>query len=363
MTLSSNSCVIPIKSFVHGQSLLPSSKSHQTFLPTYPNNKSKTVHPIVAVYAAEPAKNPIISEKPQNLTTSSSSSKLVDSWRSKKALQLPKYPNQEELESVLKTIELFPPIVFAGEARSLENFKEFNANNICDTFRILLQMGVVLMSGGQMPIIKFLNSLSYLIILWVGRMVSQFSKPRSDPFVEKNGVKLPSYSKDNINGDDFDLKSRTPNPQRMIRAYCQSAATLNLLRAFAIGGYAAMQRVTQWNMDFTEHSEQGDSILKLHFRCMKIGGYLTSDHLTMSGQVPLASMDMEGAMFLGNKVSKAPKIQRLGLLFCIILLEIHDGIRTYSLLCFLFLFSSLEKKIALDSLKGSYKSFCVQYPI
>lgn len=89
-------------------------------------------------------------------------------------------------------------------------------------------------------------------------MAGQFAKPRSEPFEEKDGVKLPSYRGDNVNGDAFDEKSRIPDPQRLIRAYCQSAATLNLLRAFATGGYAAMQRVTQWNLDFTEHSEQGD---------------------------------------------------------------------------------------------------------
>lgn len=89
-------------------------------------------------------------------------------------------------------------------------------------------------------------------------MAGQFAKPRSETFEEKDGVKLPSYRGDNVNGDAFDEKSRVPDPQRMIRAYCQSAATLNLLRAFATGGYAAMQRVTQWNLDFTEHSEQGD---------------------------------------------------------------------------------------------------------
>lgn len=94
-------------------------------------------------------------------------------------------------------------------------------------------------------------------------MAGQFAKPRSDSFEEKNGVKLPSYRGDNINGDTFDLKSRTPDPQRMIRAYCQAAATLNLLRAFATGGYAAMQRVTQWNLDFTQHSEQGDRYVHL----------------------------------------------------------------------------------------------------
>jgi len=103
-------------------------------------------------------------------------------------------------------------------------------------------------------------------------MAGQFAKPRSDAFEEKDGVKLPSYKGDNINGDTFDEKSRIPDPNRMIRAYTQSAATLNLLRAFATGGYAAIQRVTQWNLDFVEQSEQADrytqlinSILKANF--------------------------------------------------------------------------------------------------
>ncbi|XP_022642690.1 phospho-2-dehydro-3-deoxyheptonate aldolase 2, chloroplastic isoform X2 [Vigna radiata var. radiata] len=194
----------------------------------------------------------------------------VDSWRMKKALQLPEYPDANELDQVLETLSSFPPIVSAGEARNLEeklgqaamgnpfllqggdcaeSLKEFNANNIRDTFRVLLQMGVVLMFGGQMPVIK------------VGRMAGQFAKPRSDPFEDKNGVKLPSYRGDNVNGDAFNVASRIPDPQRMVRAYCQSVATLNLLRAFATGGYAAMQRVNQWNLDFMAHSEQGDIFL------------------------------------------------------------------------------------------------------
>lgn len=102
-------------------------------------------------------------------------------------------------------------------------------------------------------------------------MAGQFAKPRSDPFEEKDGVKLPSYRGDNINGDTFDEKSRIPDPNRMIRAYCQSAATLNLLRAFATGGYAAMQRVTQWNLDFTQHSEQGDRYLSLLYHGFELG--------------------------------------------------------------------------------------------
>jgi 3-deoxy-7-phosphoheptulonate synthase len=105
-------------------------------------------------------------------------------------------------------------------------------------------------------------------------MAGQFAKPRSDPFEEKDGVKLPSYRGDNINGDAFDEKSRIPDPRRMIRAYSQSAATLNLLRAFATGGYAAMQRVTQWNLDFTEHSEQGDRLVYPPINVVLLGLFL-----------------------------------------------------------------------------------------
>ncbi|XP_073119423.1 phospho-2-dehydro-3-deoxyheptonate aldolase 2, chloroplastic-like [Henckelia pumila] len=220
----------------------------------------------------------------------------LDSWKSKEASQLPEYPDKTALESVVETLVSFPPIVFAGEARSLEeklgqaalgnafllqggdcaeSFKEFSANNIRDTFRVLLQMGVVLMFGGQMPVIK------------VGRMAGQFAKPRSDPFEEKDGVKLPSYRGDNVNGDSFHEKSRTPDPERMIRAYTQSVSTLNLLRAFATGGYAAMQRVAQWNLDFTEHSEQGDRYRELAHRVDEALGFmaacgLTADHPVMT---------------------------------------------------------------------------------
>lgn len=192
MALSSSSCVIPTtKSFIQGQpssQLLPSSKSHQ---PTYLKKTTTSFSPIVAVHAAEPAKNPVVSDKAPAAAKPASPATVkvkddnvvlgkwsLENWKSKKALQLPEYPNQEELESVLRTIESFPPIVFAGEARSLEerlaeaatgnafllqggdcaeSFKEFNANNIRDTFRILLQMGAVLMFGGQMPVIKVIT--------------------------------------------------------------------------------------------------------------------------------------------------------------------------------------------------------------
>ncbi|KAL6594043.1 hypothetical protein ACP70R_048944 [Stipagrostis hirtigluma subsp. patula] len=267
-------------------------------------------HTISAVHAAEPSKNAAAAVPAAAKTSSPTVAPekeaapkapappppaapgkwAVDSWKTKKALQLPEYPNAEELEAVLKTIEAFPPIVFAGEARRLEerladaamgrafllqggdcaeSFKEFNGNNIRDTFRVLLQMSAVLMFGAQMPVIK------------VGRMAGQFAKPRSEAFEVRDGVKLPSYRGDNINGDAFDEKSRIPDPQRMIRAYAQSAATLNLLRAFATGGYAAMQRVTQWNLDFTEHSEQGDRYRELAHRVDEALGFMSAAGLTV----------------------------------------------------------------------------------
>ncbi|XP_062211451.1 phospho-2-dehydro-3-deoxyheptonate aldolase 1, chloroplastic-like [Phragmites australis] len=271
---------------------------------------------IRAVHAVEPSKNPAVAAAaktssptvaPENDAPPAPTSKshasppgpvkwTVDSWKTKKALQLPEYPDAAALEAVLKTIEAFPPIVFAGEARRLEDrladaamgrafilqggdcaesFKEFNGNNIRDTFRILLQMSAVLMFGAQMPVVK------------VGRMAGQFAKPRSEAFEVRDGVKLPSYRGDNINGDAFDEKSRIPDPQRMIRAYAQSASTLNLLRSLATGGYAAMQRVTQWNLDFTEHSEQGDRYRELAHRVDEALGFmsaagLTADHPLMN---------------------------------------------------------------------------------
>nr|XP_009397657.1 PREDICTED: phospho-2-dehydro-3-deoxyheptonate aldolase 1, chloroplastic-like [Musa acuminata subsp. malaccensis] len=235
------------------------------------------------------SRNPIVSAAAAGGKAASSTSWAPGSWKSKRALQIPAYTNQEELESVLRSLETYPPLVFAGEARRLEerlaeaavgkafllqggdcaeSFKEFNANNIRDTFRVLLQMGVVLTFGGQMPIIK------------VGRMAGQFAKPRSEPFETKDGVKLPSYQGDNINSDIFDEKSREPDPKRLLKAYSQSAGTLNLLRAFATGGYASIQRVTQWNLDFVEHSEQGDRYMELAQRVDDAIGFMVAAGLT-----------------------------------------------------------------------------------
>ncbi|KAL6523672.1 hypothetical protein OROGR_017275 [Orobanche gracilis] len=292
------------KSVIQPQTLLPAAAadahSHSF---SYNPTASASCRRISAVHAAEPSKSTVATTITKN-TTFSPPSMLPsvdrwapETWKTKKALQLPEYPDEAELDSVLKTMEAYPPLVFAGEMRTLEeqlaeaafgrafvlqggdcaeSFKEFSSNNIRDTFRILLQMSVVLSFGGQLPVIK------------VGRMAGQFAKPRSDPYEVRDGVKLPSYKGDNINGDVFDEKSRIPDPHRMIRAYCQAASTLNLLRAFATGGYAAMQRVTQWNLDFVEHSEQGDRrYQELAHRVDEALGFmeaagLTIDHPVMS---------------------------------------------------------------------------------
>ncbi|MAB13424.1 3-deoxy-7-phosphoheptulonate synthase class II [Parvibaculum sp.] len=181
------------------------------------------------------------------------------SWRSKPAKHIPDYPDKMELNAVEQRLRSYPPLVFAGEARKLkaelaevcegrafllqggdcaESFAEFSADNIRDTFRVLLQMAVVLTYAAASPVVK------------VGRIAGQFAKPRSSPTETQGDVTLPSYLGDNINGIDFNEKSRIPDPDRLLRAYSQSASTLNLLRAFATGGYADLDFVHRWNLGF-----------------------------------------------------------------------------------------------------------------
>ncbi len=182
-----------------------------------------------------------------------------ESWRTKPIVQVPEYPDTGALSAVEKQLRGFPPLVFAGEARRLkselarvaegrafllqggdcaESFAEFHPDNIRDTFRVLLQMAVVLTYGGSLPIVK------------VGRLAGQFAKPRSSGTETVDGVELPSYRGDIINGMEFNAKTRVPDPARMVQAYNQSAATLNLLRAFAQGGYADLHKVHQWTLGF-----------------------------------------------------------------------------------------------------------------
>ena len=190
-----------------------------------------------------------------------------DAWRTKEIRQVPEYPDPAAVERVEQTLAEFPPLVFAGEARRLkeqlgrvaegrafllqggdcaESFAEFHANNIRDTFRLLLQMAVVLTFGAACPVVK------------VGRMAGQFAKPRSAPTEVQGDVELPSYRGDIINAIDFEATGRAPDPDRLVRAYNQAASTLNLLRAFAQGGFADLHKVHQWNLRFVDGSPQGE---------------------------------------------------------------------------------------------------------
>jgi 3-deoxy-7-phosphoheptulonate synthase len=189
-----------------------------------------------------------------------------DSWRSKPIEQVPVYPDKKKLIEVEQQLATFPPLVFAGEARELkaklarvaegeafllqggdcaESFAEHRADAIRDFFRVLLQMAVVLTYAGGSPVVK------------LGRIAGQFAKPRSAPTEVQNGKELPSYRGDIINGIEFTEEARTPDPQRMLMAYRQSAATLNLLRAFAQGGYANLDHVHRWNLGFVKDSPAG----------------------------------------------------------------------------------------------------------
>jgi 3-deoxy-7-phosphoheptulonate synthase len=185
------------------------------------------------------------------------------SWQAHEARQMPTYPDAEAFARATDTLSKFPPLVFAGEARDLttelgqvadgkafllqggdcaESFAEFHPDNIRDTFRVILQMAVVMTFASKMPTVK------------LGRMAGQFAKPRSGDFEEINGVSLPSYRGDIVNDIAFEAEGRAPDPERMIKAYNQSASTLNLLRAFSNGGYANLHQVHAWTHDFMGRS-------------------------------------------------------------------------------------------------------------
>ena len=189
-----------------------------------------------------------------------------DSWRRRPVQQMPAYPDAAALARVEAQLQRYPPLVFAGEARNLqaqlaevaagrafllqggdcaESFAEFHPDTIRDTLRVLLQMAVVLTYGAAMPVVK------------VGRLAGQFAKPRSAPTETRGGIELPAYRGDIVNGLEFDALVREPDPARQIQAYAQAAATLNLLRAFTDGGYAALTRVHSWMLGFVERSPQG----------------------------------------------------------------------------------------------------------
>ena len=224
------------------------------------------------------------------------------SWRNKPAKHIPTdYPNLDELREVEATLKGYPPLVFAGEARRLkqrlgdvamgkaflmqggdcaESFKEFHPDNIRDMFRVMMQMAVVLTYGAGQPVVK------------VGRIAGQFGKPRSSPVEIRDGVELPSYRGDNINGMEFDPATRRPDPQRLLKAYGQSASTMNLLRAFATGGYANLRNIHKWTLGFVDGSEQ---TAKYKALCEKIEDAL--DFMEACGVTPASTPQMAATDF------------------------------------------------------------------
>ncbi len=195
-----------------------------------------------------------------------------DSWRSRRALQQPDWPESSELDAVLKNLSTLPPLVFAGEARDLtadlgrvaageafllqagdcaESFDSFSADSIRERLRVILQMAIVLTYSAGVPVVK------------VGRIAGQFAKPRSSPTETVEGVELPSFRGHIVNDIAFDEGARLPEPQRLLQAYNQSASTLNLLRAFTKGGFADLNRVHQWNQEFVSASPEGQRYNRL----------------------------------------------------------------------------------------------------
>ena len=222
------------------------------------------------------------------------------SWRSKPIQQVPDYPDLAELEATEARLAKYPPLVFAGEARRLkaslarvsegqgfllqggdcaESFAEHGADTIRDFFRAFLQMAVVLTFGAQQPVVK------------VGRIAGQFAKPRSSGIEKKGDVELPSYRGDIINGIEFTPEARIPNPERQIMAYRQSAATLNLLRAFAMGGYANLDNVHKWMLGFIKDSPQAERYRKLADRISETMDFMAAIGITPENNPSLRETD------------------------------------------------------------------------
>ncbi|MCF8477003.1 MAG: 3-deoxy-7-phosphoheptulonate synthase class II [Pseudolabrys sp.] len=223
-----------------------------------------------------------------------------DSWRKKPILQVPDYPDAQVLADTEKQLATFPPLVFAGEARNLKNqlanvangqafllqggdcaesFAEHGANNIRDFFRVFLQMAIVLTYAGASPVVK------------VGRIAGQFAKPRSSGTEKRDSVELPSYRGDIINDNAFTPESRIPDPRRQLAAYRQSAATLNLLRAFAKGGYASVENVHQWMMQSVSDSPQSKAYADLADRVSGALDFMRACGLTFAVDSALGTTD------------------------------------------------------------------------
>src|SRR6202158_502063 len=223
------------------------------------------------------------------------------SWRKKPITQVPDYRDGAALAETEKQLATFPPLVFAGEARNLkkalarvaggeafllqggdcaESFAEHGANNIRDFFRVFLQMAVVLTFAAALPVVK------------IGRIAGQFAKPRTAPTERRGGVELPSYRGDIVNGNDFTAVARTPDPRRQIEAFRQSAATLNLLRAFAQGGYANLGSVHQWMLGFVKDSPQSRRYTELADRISETLGFMRAIGLDLEAHPELRTTDI-----------------------------------------------------------------------
>ncbi|MCG6203049.1 3-deoxy-7-phosphoheptulonate synthase class II [Rhodopseudomonas sp. HC1] len=223
-----------------------------------------------------------------------------DSWRNKPVQQMPGYPDAKALADVEAQLATFPPLVFAGEARNLkkqlasvaageafllqggdcaESFAEHGANNIRDLFRVFLQMAIVLTYAGASPVVK------------VGRIAGQFAKPRSAPVEKRDGVELPSYRGDIINDVAFTEEARVPDPRRQLEAYRQSAATLNLLRAFAKGGYASVENVHRWMLQSVSDSPQSKAYADLADRVSGALDFMRACGLTFAVDSSLGTTD------------------------------------------------------------------------
>jgi len=223
-----------------------------------------------------------------------------DSWRTKPILQAPDYPDPQALAEVEKQLATFPPLVFAGEARNLmkalarvsageafllqggdcaESFAEHGANNIRDFFRVFLQMAVVLTYAAASPVVK------------VGRIAGQFAKPRTSQVEKRGAVELPVYRGDIVNGTEFTGEARIPDPRRQLEAYRQSAATLNLLRAFAQGGYANLGNVRQWMLGFVKDSPQSRRYAELSDRISETLGFMQACGLDLESHPELRTTE------------------------------------------------------------------------
>jgi 3-deoxy-7-phosphoheptulonate synthase len=224
-----------------------------------------------------------------------------DHWRTKPVAQMPDYPDKAALAEVEKQLSTYPPLVFAGEARNLkkalarvavgeafllqggdcaESFEDHSANNIRDFFRVFLQMAVVLTFAAASPVVK------------VGRIAGQFAKPRSSPTEKRGGVELPSYRGDVVNGAEFSAAARIPDPRRLIEAYHQSAATLNLLRAFAHGGYASLGRVHQWMLGFVKDQRELDRYREVADRISEALAFMQACGLDLESHPELRATDL-----------------------------------------------------------------------